>query len=755
MSPEIYRRQRELFLEALKLPPSRRAAFLDEECGADRELRSRVESLLEHHDPNTLIDSGTPSPATGSWRARWGRLRRWSLRVGLPVVVLGALVALGFWTDRGLRRSVLAMRGNALAQVRDASVAGLREWVEGRLRMVEILADDPRISGPAARLVASAQQPGASGAGLLAQPAHQALDAMVEPFFTDEADEANGLCIYDRNGTIVYSARGDEEGRRLAPEGIFRIQPVLRGEPSFAPPLRGSQWMEVGSDRPPNIDGIAAVGAPIRDDEGRVVAGLCLGFVAQRVLSHLLAAGRLGETGETYAFDEDGIMLSASRFDALLRDRGLLPDDREILAASVELRDPGRPLAVGTELPEDLASQPLTRPVALALASRRLGPGEWHGTLTKPYRSYRGVESVGAWAWLEDLHLGVVTEIELDEALAPMHYLEVMFQLLIGAVALLLAGVLVATGRSARLRRRLSRMQSLGRYDIERIIGGGGMGEVMLARHRVLGRPTAVKVIRPDRVSPETLERFEREVKLASQLSHPNTIEIYDYGRTESGVFYYAMEYVDGPDLAELVVTDGALPPSRAIHILIQICSSLREVHDRGLVHRDIKPQNVMLCERGGEPDVVKVLDFGIVKQVDTTHSLDARSLLGVRGSPLYMAPERLSNPVDIDARVDLYAVGAVAYELLAARPILRRGESDLDLLYRVAEERPRPLGEVAGQPIPARLDQLVMRCLEKDRERRPRGITEILEELSELALEWPWQREEWVRWWRQKRGAA
>ena len=203
------------------------------------------------------------------------------------------------------------------------------------------------------------------------------------------------------------------------------------------------------------------------------------------------------------------------------------------------------------------------------------------------------------------------------------------------------------------------------------------MGVVYKGHHAMLRRPTAIKMLDVDKVNEGSIERFEREVQITSQLNHPNTVAIYDYGRTPEGVFYYAMEYLDGIDLQTLVERYGPQPVPRVIHILLQVCGSLYEAHSLGLVHRDIKPANIMLNRRGGEPDVVKVLDFGLVKAVDDQKQAGLTQQASLTGTPLYMSPEAIQLPNSVDARSDLYAVGAVGYFLLTGHPVFEADNPD------------------------------------------------------------------------------
>jgi eukaryotic-like serine/threonine-protein kinase len=236
-------------------------------------------------------------------------------------------------------------------------------------------------------------------------------------------------------------------------------------------------------------------------------------------------------------------------------------------------------------------------------------------------------------------------------------------------------------------------------------------------------------------------------VQLASSLSHPNTVEIFDYGRTRDGLFYYAMEYLDGLTVSEVIARSGALPVSRTVHLLRQACAALAEAHGKGLVHRDVKPENVMVCRYGGAYDFVKILDFGLVKSVGTKHSRDLTRNLRILGTPLYMAPERLRNPADVDARADIYAVGALAYLMLTGRNMLEAAD-DLEMTSRILNEEPARVSAVATQAVPLELDLVVTACVEKRREDRPQRIADLVEAFEALGADFPWTQREAQAWW-------
>ena len=312
---------------------------------------------------------------------------------------------------------------------------------------------------------------------------------------------------------------------------------------------------------------------------------------------------------------------------------------------------------------------------------------------------------------------------------------------------LVILGIAGWTSRTVlRLHRRHEKACQLGQYTLEDKIGEGGMGIVFRARHAMLRRPTVVKLLPPERAGASNLARFEREVQLTSQLSSPNTVSVYDFGRTAEGIFYYAMEYLDGVDLDELVALGGPQPAGRVIHILAQVCSALAEAHRAGLVHRDIKPGNVMLCRHGGVPDVVKILDFGLVKDVAGSQDVRLTQADTFVGTPLYLSPEAIAQPLAVDGRSDLYAVGGLGYFLLTGRPMFT-GRTAAELGSKHLYEAPVPPSQLAPG-VPADLEALVLACLEKAPELRPQDATALRAGLLACADAGRWSDADAHAWW-------
>lgn len=271
------------------------------------------------------------------------------------------------------------------------------------------------------------------------------------------------------------------------------------------------------------------------------------------------------------------------------------------------------------------------------------------------------------------------------------------------------------------------------------------MGVVYRARHALLRRPTAIKLLPAGRSGPQGLERFEREVQRTAELTHPNTIHIYDYGRSLDGIFYYVMEYLEGIDLERLVRAYGPQPPDRAIAILRQVCASLGEAHARGLVHRDVKPANVMLCRRGSLLDFVKVLDFGLVQDHAPGTQPAATPLLA--GTPAYLAPEATLDPHATGSSADVYALGCVAYFLVTGTEVFT-GRSALEICTHHQHTPPEPPSRRAPHPLPQHFEELVLACLRKDPAERPPSVEQIAEALAAIPDGGSWSEDAARRWW-------
>lgn len=586
-------------------------------------------------------------------------------------------------------------------------------------------------------------------------PTDDALRAKLEKLLSPSlsAHDYVGYLVANKKKRIVAASNAELIGQENIAEYNAFLTKALAGQTCLSAPFGSVAAVKDETGRLRTGVPTMLVCAPIRDESFQVIGVLSLRIKPEDEFSRIMALGRFGETGETYAFDKDGRMVSESRFDDSLVLLGLLPDQENVRSIlQLLVRDPGGDITTGFRPSARRHDLPPTRAVAEAVAGRP-------GVDVAGYRDYRGVPVVGAWQWLPAGDIGVATEVDYAEAFRPLTILRWTFWGLFALLALSAAAIFGFTLLLAHARREAQKAaitaQQIGQYKLEHKLGSGGMGVVYKGQHAMLRRPTAIKMLDVDKVNEGSIQRFEREVQITSQLNNPHTVAIYDFGRTPEGVFYYAMEYLDGIDLQTLVERYGPQPVPRVIHMLLQVCSSLYEAHSLGLVHRDIKPANIMLNRRGGEPDVVKVLDFGLVKATDDQKQAGLTQQASLTGTPLYMSPEAIQLPNSVDARSDLYAVGAMGYFLLTGQPVFE-ADSVVDLCQKHVATPPVPPSERVRTPIPPELESAILACLEKSRAKRPQTARDLAALISRCAEATAWSIEDSDAWWgRHERGQA
>jgi hypothetical protein len=324
-----------------------------------------------------------------------------------------------------------------------------------------------------------------------------------------------------------------------------------------------------------------------------------------------------------------------------------------------------------------------------------------------------------------------------------MHYPD---YILVG-VAVVISHVVTNLGKE------VTKAREMGSYRLVSLLGKGGMGEVWRARHQMLARDAAIKLIQPDMLSGKSRSnagtirrRFEQEAKTTASLRSPHTVELYDFGVTKDGVFYYVMELLDGIDLETLVRKFGPQPPARVASILRQVCRSLSDAHSHGMIHRDIKPTNIFICRMGNEYDFAKVLDFGLVKVLDETETqitMDGATT----GTPAFMAPEMAMGNSPVDGRTDLYGLGCVGYWLLTGGLVFEEKGATAMLLAHL-QKSPVPFSKRVGTSIPAELERAIMMCLAKDPAHRPASADDLARMMDDSQGVGIWSAEDAVKWW-------
>lgn len=760
MTPDRYARIKELFARAVELTAEQRDRFLDDQCAGDAGLRREVESLISHDDTQTIIRSATPTlreigteKVVPRRRKAWGGLvegidrltnnlgTRGLLALGgmLSCIVLALLF---FFSQRMIRSFEIEHRRQTLNEIVDGKVVALRLWLDQEKSRAESWARSRQLRESILELVQLADQNDRVSDSFRSASVHQELDREVEQL----AGRDEHFAIWDRRYRLISDSitGGDRIGAPATAWGAGVLTQVFEGETKlFA--FDKEHSITRFDDSTVVVPHLAIVTA-VRDPSGRVIAALQIHDTkSSEKTAQIMRTTQLGQTSESYLLSRDGLMLSASRFEPQLRDAGGLPE-RSVRnpVGRIEIRDPGGDVTKGFKITVPVGSLPKTE------MARQCTAG-YDGDNLDGYRDYRGVTVIGAWRWLEDLEFGVATEQDVDEAEPMAAVLRRMATFVIGVFAFCLCVITGSFYSLDRLRRELGENGRLGPYRLEKLIGEGGMGKVYRAQHELLKRPTAIKLLKPQAMDSDSVKRFEREARLVSQLENPNTIRVFDFGVSDEGLFYLVMEYVDGLTLAELVEYEEGLPVARVVELLRQILMSLREAHTSGLVHRDLKPGNVMICQRGGVSDVVKVLDFGLAKPVQSTESQAITSTALVAGTPQYLAPERLNAGETNDPRSDLFSFGAVAFHLLTGQDAVP-GQSFAEILYHLVNTPPQRPSACSDRELPHALDDLIFQCLAKDPLQRPASVQEILGVLDALETETHWTATDADLWWKSYR---
>jgi len=754
LNPEHYHRAKELFLGAVEIETSKRATWIDEQCGSDETLKNRVQSLLNHDDTQTLLapqkivgDLASASKKLRSLRPLSGLSKtldsiqkmppRGLMAVGALAVLLPVLIS-GWIANRALDGFRDHLRAASLVDLVDSKATAIRFWLGREKTVVQSWADSTKVRQLVTELIEIAKVSKAPQIGdqLRSAPQQTLLDHEMETL----AGHSVRYAVWDKSLTTIadWSPTRSSVGVSVTPKGAERLTAVMANGPTAVVIGPKDAITRDYGDMPTKP--IVAVIVPVTNDDGEVIGTMMvgnsegtddLGDFLSSSLSDYKATDNERSYGGTFVFDRAGMLLYDSPYDAELRTLGLIPANEDSFSAKqLELRDPGVDLTRGRIAAENFAARPLTKMVRMAVSNGS-------GVDVTGYRDVRGVTVAGAWRWLDDYQFGVGIEVD-KQALEPGFWiaqLQSWAMLGLVGISLCVAGYSMLTIR--RLRESISTSHRIGPYVLEQMVGEGGMGRVYRARHDLLKRPTAIKLLRPELLSESSMARFQREAQLAARLEHPNTVSVFDFGLSDDKRFYLVMEWIDGVTLDRLVQQEGRIKVERAIAILRQIAMSLREAHVLGLIHRDLKPQNIMLTQRASESDVVKVLDFGLARDLRAEplgpNTVPTLTELGfIAGTPRYMAPERWNAATPVSPAIDVFAFGCIAYFILTGRHLIQ-GKSIEEICANVLQVLPGRPSAIAGNEIPKGLDELTMRCTEPNPAARPAGFDAVLEMMDHV----------------------
>ena len=649
--------------------------------------------IARDHNSKHPPQSGGESFLSGGWL----QLRR----LVLPFLALSVFL---WWIDRSCHAWQRAQVSQCLQAILRANSTILVRWLDeqqARLRACSASAEFDRI------LTSESSQ--SKDRSALNDP----MNAMLN------TDGAECVVLADRHARVAAVAHTDVDpivrtGQRLPMDLSEHFDGVMQGRTSVAASFRSpfSPGEQPGRTKLFVSTAVADGATPLG------MVSICLD--ASDKLSQILGHVRFGETGKTLVLDAEARILAASR-------RDLNEDAAEFGAPAG--RQPRQPRIAGA----------WSRSMAAEVA-RISRLNEEHVTVhTAPFADFRDTSIVAAWQWLPRLQAAIVIQTDSAEAFRPVGRLRTVLWVCWGAI---LAGTLLQWRAHWLSRDRRRRTLKAGPYTLCEPIGGGRNGHVYRGRHTLLERPAAIKILNASARGKTTSHRFRREAQFASRLHSANTVQIYDYGPTSDGGFFYAMELLDGFDLRQLVEQFGPLPDGRIVQTLVGICQSLREAHACGLIHGDIKPANVMLCNRGGDCDLVKVLDFGVCQPAGTQSET-------VTGTPAFMAPEVAGSMATANPMSDFYSLGCLSYFLQTGRPPIL-GSNPIETCWKQLHEAPPPLARESHLTVAEDLQTLTMSCLEKDPSDRPTSAAEILEKLLAIQPVQPWTDVDAANWWRQ-----
>lgn len=741
MSADFHKLAKEKFAELVDLNIDGQKSALRALSAEDPELASEVGSLLDYHTAQSLIAPATaPKIRTRSTLStqydnrslEWLTTPARGLLLTIPFLVAAAcLVA---WSSSRINEDLDGLVKHQLENELELKYQSFTSWEENELQRATNWASQAAVASIVEELVEESES--LVGDALVEHLSESNAGTRLQSALTELAGRPVKFAVWDRRMYTLADWNQEKNpevlGAFVTSTGANTLARVLKDRPAMYLPYLSSP-ISLGY-RSDDTSPVLSIFVPVYGDSPkRPIAIMMLrGYGLEESYEDMLLGWNTEENREFYLISRDCAMISPSRYPTENLDIAFKKPEKKLLPW---VRDPGVNLING--------EKPSTQPLGWleTLLARQVKSRD-RGVIVEGYRNYVGEKVVGAWQWMPQHEAMLAYEIDFEYsfgAAKAFRYATIGMSTLFG-LSLLAFFSYAAFTRAAR--RRLRDLSEVGPYQIQEIVGEGGMGRVYLAEHALLCRQSAVKVLIKGENDLSIISRFEREVQLASQLTHPNTIAIYDFGRNKDGIFYYAMEYINGAHLGQLIEYEGALPPGRCIYILRQLCRALQEAHQAGVVHRDIKPQNIMVCNRGGEPDFVKLFDYGLVKAFAPGVSHSTSQTEVVVGTPRFMAPERLNSPWLADPRVDVYSIGALAYFLLTGQlPPLVSPTEGMDSEQAGVEtiDLPADVVEFGG---------LLSICMSVEPSTRPSSMMSLLNELEELSEKFQWSREDSLQWW-------
>ncbi|NME68804.1 serine/threonine-protein kinase [Flammeovirga aprica] len=755
MPKSLHEKASDILALVIELEKEEAVKLIHEKCEGDEELLKEVLSLYQEFTTYTPKDNESSLQShiqpikednTSSLYSNVTNklLKNKYSRLIVILISLTLLLVLGYFVRKQIYIDVFNQEIEEKTAQLNSTSKIIYDWVNNEKRIAKEIASTNMIK-KFAILIDSLQKAELPNEEYLnkIKPYNQTINKLKDIMGVDY------LCILHKSELkITYNTWNSDTSDELSPlinkhlgKKVFDFYTELKkGKTLFAPPIHVTESL-LEEDTLINRFSDCAIGTPIYNYENEIIGFVLTVTLAKNQFSNLFKNTVYGRSSEAYALNTDGYLISESRFTEELRAIGFLKHETAIYHLSG--LNPGVNVMKG-EVPQEEEINWLLTATSLKFHEYYNGLiKENSGSINHVYKDYRGVDVIGVWKWLDDLDFGIVVKEDAADALLMIQKMDWILGLLYFIICLL---CFFLYHSNIRILKFNSKIKKLGQFTLVNKIGEGGFGVVYKAEHSLMKMPVAIKLLKKEFNTEDNIKRFEREVMATSMLKHPNTIKIYDYGTSNEGNFYYVMEYIDGITLAKIIERDQVFPISRVIYILLEIAYSLREAHHKNLAHRDIKPMNIILSKQGEAYDQVKLLDFGLVKEL--TPNSEHTAFHKVGGTPLYMAPERLRDPKNSDSKVDIYSLGILGFYMLNGRLMIEI-LSQRVLSGQESVEKKDIEKLVDREDIPEDLYALLVQCIQFDPEERVQTIDDLILQLEEIAQRFNWTKKDAQKWWK------
>lgn len=772
VTPEQFARAKELFIDLLDKTNAERESKLNSLNQSEAEVVKEVRGLLAKHFSRTiLMPTGKVSKTTVQSRSfsTLGLQRINSNVVGglLPLATaIGTalfLMIVGWYLQAELVRRTRVEFDAVLTSMADQKSRHLLQWVKGNELRMQDWGRNPELQKLVMKLDQLTQDTSLSESArceLLAKSEEQSKvkcvfeDIVNKPLLVEserknltvQANERLQLkyAIWNRSTYKLadwqYKNPDSGLGTLATPNGASVLSRVF-GRKATSVELPRPSADTLTKDYPLEISGqyvmfFVPIFSP--DDDTQVIGVMMIrNAVYLEEVEELISKFVLRDSN-CYLLDDRGAIATKAKQLETLNELPVFSNTKIVRGVRVvEARDPGGELLKGYKPSNEVNEWAWTKPGKTISQPKT-------GSDVLGYRDYRGVEVVGAWHWIESMQRLLVLEVPKTEAFKTQVFIERAFRFMYG-LPLFISLIIGALSLRRAMQTSSMTNKSLGPYILKDKIGEGGLGIVYSAEHKLLGRTAAIKLIKEPLSNSGSLKRFNREVRLAAKLNHPNTVSIYDFGVSRDGLLYCAMEMVYGVNLAHFISYDPTVSIDRCIWILRQISGAIEEAHDIGLIHRDIKPQNIMICQKGQLADLVKVVDFGLAKTMADNVARDVTATRVLIGTPGFIAPERMETPWIADPRIDIFAFGVLGVYLLTSKvPMI--GATNDSLLMTLQLGR---FADLCNDIDFRNFVLLLAQCISPDPADRPKSMRDVSKKLEVISSHFPWNEDLSEKWWR------